>query len=99
MLLGQQSTKVYIDHKNLTYKMINTEQVIQWILILKEYCHDLIYIQSSTNVTTDALSRFGIVDTSNPVKNNIKSVNEHYGLEDEDISDHIITLIQNQQHW
>ena len=27
-----------------------------------------------------------MVDTSNPVKNNIESVNEHYGLQDEDIS-------------
>ena len=37
-------------------------------------------------IAADALSRLDIVDTPNPVKNNIKAINEYYGLEDEDIS-------------
>ena len=44
ILLGQQ-IEVYTDHKNLTYKTFNTEQVIQWRLILEEYNPELIYIQ------------------------------------------------------
>ena len=67
MLLGQQ-IKVYTDHKNLTYKTFNTEQVMQWRLILEEYSPKLIYIQGSKNITSDALSRLGIVDTPSPIK-------------------------------
>ena len=85
ILLGQQ-IKEYTDHKNLTYKSFNTEQVMQWGHILEEYSPELIYIQSSKNIAADALSRLDIVDTPNPVKNNINSINEHYGLEDEDIA-------------
>ena len=57
----------------------------------------MICIQSSKNNAADALSRLDIVDTPNPVKNNIKCVNEHYGLEDKDISHPINykTIIQN----
>ena len=50
------------------------------------YSPELIYIKGSKNIATDALSRLDIVDTPNPVKNYTKSVNGHYGLEDEDIS-------------
>ena len=59
----------------------------------------LIYIQGSKNIAADALSRLDIVDTSNPVENNMKSVNECYGLENED-SSHPINynaIVQNQQ--
>ena len=58
---------------------------MHWRLILEEYDPGLIYIQGTINVTADVLSRLDIVDIPNPVKNNDKSVNEHYGLEDEDI--------------
>ena len=82
LLLGQQ-IRVYTDHKNLTYKAFIAEQVMQWRLILEEYRSELMYTQISKNITADALSRLDIVDTLNPVKNNIESLNEHYGLEDE----------------
>ena len=85
ILLWQQ-IKVHTDHTNLTYKTFGTEQVMQWIFILKEYGHELIYIQGSKNVTPGALSRLDIVDTPNPIKNYIESINEYYGLEGEDIS-------------
>ena len=45
-----------------------------------------IYIKRSKNIVADALSRLDIVDTPNPVENNIKSVSAHYGLEDAHIS-------------
>ena len=50
------------------------------------YSPELIYIQGSKNIESYALSRLDIVDTPNTVKNNIKSIYEHYGLDDEDIS-------------
>ena len=85
LLLGQQ-IKVYKDHVNLTYKTFNLEQVMKWRLIIEEYSPELINIQESIKVAADAWSRLDIVDTPNPVKNNIKSINEQYGLEDDDIS-------------
>ena len=85
-ILFVQQIKVYIDPMNLTYKTFTTEQVMQWRLILVEYNPELIYIQGFKNITADALSRLDEVDIPNPVKNNIISINEHYGLEDEDIS-------------
>ena len=53
----------------------------------------------SKNIAADALSRLDIVDTPNPVKNNFKSINEHYGLENEDISHptNYKTIMRNQQ--
>ena len=56
ILLGQQ-IKVYIDHKNLTYKTFCTEPVMRWRLILEEYGPKLIYIQGSKNIAVDVLSR------------------------------------------
>ena len=98
MLLGQQ-IKVYTDHKNLLYKMFNTDQVIQWGLTLEEYSTKQIYIQGSKNIVADALSRLDVVDTPNPNQNNIESVNECYGLEDENISHptNYKNIMRNQQ--
>ena len=59
----------YTDHKNLTYKIFNLDQVIQWRLILEEYSPELIYIQDSKNIAAHILSRLDIVDTRNPIKN------------------------------
>ena len=72
---------------------------MQWRYILEEYNPELINIQGSKNIAADVLCRLDIVDNPNPVKNNIIHVNEHYGLEDEDISHpiHYKTIMQNQQ--
>ena len=59
---------------------------MRWRLILEEYGPELIYIQGSKNIAAATLSRLDIVDTPNPVENNIKSINEHNGLDDEDSS-------------
>ena len=70
-----------------------------WGSILEDYIPELIYIQGSKNIAADALSRLDIVDTPNPVKNNVKAINEHYGLDDEDMShpSNYKTIMQNQQ--
>ena len=55
---------------------------MQWGFLLEECSPELIYTQDSKNIAADTLSRLDIVDTLNPIKNNIESLNEHYGLED-----------------
>ena len=72
---------------------------MRWRLILEEYGFELIYIQGSQNTAADGLSRLDIVGTPNHVKNNIKAVNEHYSLDDEDISHptNDKTIMQYQQ--
>jgi len=47
ILLGQEKLKVYTDHKNITYKTFNTEQVMHWRLILEEFGPEIIYIQEN----------------------------------------------------
>ena len=58
---------------------------MRWRLIFEEYSHEMIYIQGSKHIAAYALTKVDIVDTPNPIKHTIKSVNEYYGLEDEDI--------------
>ena len=61
IILGHHIT-VYTDHKNLTYKIINTERVMRWSLILEEFGPELKYIKGENNVVSDALSRLEISD-------------------------------------
>ena len=48
---------MYTDHKNLTYKVFNTERVMRWRLIVEEYGPELRYLQGHKNIVADALSR------------------------------------------
>ena len=54
-LLGQQ-LKIYTDYKNLTCKNFNTDQVLRWKLIVKEYGLYIKYILGEKNIAADALS-------------------------------------------
>ena len=56
ILLGHQIT-VYTDHKNLTHKILNTERVMRWRLILEEFGTELKYIKGENNVVADDLFR------------------------------------------
>ena len=56
ILLGQQIC-VHTDHENLTYKMFNSDRVMQWRLYIKEYSPELQYRKGESNVVADALSR------------------------------------------
>jgi RNase H-like domain found in reverse transcriptase/Integrase zinc binding domain len=56
ILLGQDIV-VYTDHKNLTYKVFNTQRVMRWRLLIKEYGPTLQYVKGVNNVVADALSR------------------------------------------
>ena len=54
ILLGHQ-IMIYTDHKNITYKVFNTERVMLWRLILEDFGPELIYIKGKNNVVADAL--------------------------------------------
>ena len=81
ILLGHQIT-VYTDHKNLTYKVFNTERVMRQRLILKEFGPELKYIKGENNVVSDALSRL-----EKSPNQEILNISELYGYDDEDIPD------------
>ena len=66
---------------------------MRWRLILEEYSSELIIIQDSKNIATDTLNRLDIVDTPNPVKNNIK----FDSVEDISHPTNYKTIMQNQQ--
>ena len=78
-LLGHQIT-VYTDHKNLTYKVFNTERVMRWRLILEEFGPELKYIKGENNVVVDALSRL-----EKSPNQEILNISELYGYDDEDM--------------
>ena len=59
ILLGQQ-IKIYIDHKNLTFKNFNTERVMCWQLFLEEFGPNLVYIQGTKNIIANALSQLDL---------------------------------------
>jgi len=59
ILLGQQII-VYTDHKNLTYKVFNTEHVMRWRMIAEQFGAELRYIQGEKNIVADTLSRLDL---------------------------------------
>ena len=62
ILLGQEII-IYTDHKNLTYKVFNTEHVMRWLLICKEFGPKLVYLKGKKNIIADAISRLKLKPT------------------------------------
>ena len=81
ILLGHHIS-VYTDHKNLTYKLFNTERVMRWRLTPKKFGPELKYIKRENNVVTDALSHLGKSDNQE-----ILNISELYGYDDKDLPD------------
>ena len=79
--LGHHIT-VYTDHRNLTYRILNTEHVIRWRLILEEFGPEPKYIKGENNVLTDALSSLDMSDNQD-----ILNISEIYGYDDDDLPD------------
>ena len=59
ILLGQR-IEIYNDHKNLTCTKFNTDCVIRWWLLLKEYDPTIYYLKGEDNEAADAMSRLEI---------------------------------------
>ena len=56
VLLGPK-LRIYTDHKDIICKILNTDRVLRWRLILEEYRLDIKYIKGEKNILADALSR------------------------------------------
>ena len=72
---------VYTDHKNLTYKNFNTEHVMQWHLLIKEFGPIIEYIKGPKNIVANALSRLNLIS----LPNNDHDIAECYGLDKDDL--------------
>ena len=81
IILGHQIA-VYTDHKNITYNFLNTERVMRWHLIFKQFGPELKYIKGENNVVADALSH---LDTSD--NQDILNISKIYGYNDEELPD------------
>ena len=81
IILGHQTT-VYTDHKNMTYKIFNTERIMRWSLILKEFGPELKYVKGENNVVADALSQLEMNDNQE-----ILNISELYVYDGADMPD------------
>ena len=66
MLYGCPIITVYTDHKNNTFRNLNTQRVLHWWLFLDDYGVHFGYIPGETNKLADALSCLPYNERQNP---------------------------------
>ena len=73
---------VYTDHKNLTYKNLNTEHDLRWQLLIKEFGPTIKYIKGPKNIIANVLSRLNLVSLPSNVQD---MVDCYHGLDKDDL--------------
>jgi hypothetical protein len=68
MLYGCPNIHIYTDHRNNTFKNLQTQRVLRWRLFLEDYGVHFEYIKGETNTLADALSRLPFNERQNPPK-------------------------------
>jgi RNase H-like domain found in reverse transcriptase len=64
MLYGCCELHIYTDHKNLTFKTLNSQCVLHWRLFLEEYHPIFHYVKRQDNIVADAVSRLPCRETA-----------------------------------
>jgi Integrase zinc binding domain len=70
--------------KNLTWKNFNTEQVMQWRLLLEEYSPKLHYIKGENNIVADVVSQLDLRNSKPYEQMSIEQIAELYANDDGD---------------
>ena len=106
--VGQDIT-IYTDHKNLTYKVFNTERVMRWRLICEEFGPKLVYLKGNKSIIADAISRMKLKPTPKSLSDDsvlevpdTRELTEAFLIKDEDLPEWTIPisyklLFQHQQ--
>jgi transposase InsO family protein len=74
MLYGCPNIHVYTDHKNNTFKNLQTQRVLRWRLFLEDHGVQFHYIKGETNSLADALSRLPFDERQNPSDSNVNTI-------------------------
>ena len=77
MLYGCKELHVHTDHKNLTFKNLNSERVLHWRLYLEEHNPIFHYVKGENNSFADALSRLPFKEDDNFAVKQASSPSEH----------------------
>ena len=67
MLLGVK-IHIWTNHRNLTFDMLNTQQVLHWRSYVEEYSYILYYIKSEKNILADNILRLHHIPTLDQLK-------------------------------
>jgi hypothetical protein len=73
---------VHTDHQNLTYKNFNTEHVMRWRLIIKEFGPTMEYIKGPKNIVANTLSHLEMTSEMESL-----DMADCYGLDSNDLTD------------